>query len=231
MFIEAVIFGLPRHPLPGRVTALCVSPIWLLHAGITPMTITKMISLDLFIFIHCTKSLCESSTGQNLHLTGRERTERCLLTLEPSDKAQKPIRGKNTMKQFEIRIVITSCLLSLVAVVTFHTGKSSGSLRRERIKSVNCYFPLANLQRARTLHSWRLRHVYPAEMLKAILECHQRKGHGDLQEVRGGHLDQKHQEVLAHPENTQKLKYYLLVVWEWFSVLDYIVEVLNRTYQ
>lgn len=38
---------------------------------------------------------------------------------------------KCTIKPFEISIVIMSCLLSLESRVTFHTGESRGSLRRE----------------------------------------------------------------------------------------------------
>lgn len=41
---------------------------------------------------------------------------------------------KYTIKPFEISIVIMSCLLSLESRVTFHTRKSRGSLRRERIR-------------------------------------------------------------------------------------------------
>lgn len=54
-----------------------------------------------------------ASPARTLQISRRGRYEKC------------------TIKPFEISIVIMSCLLSLESGVTFHTGESRGSLRRE----------------------------------------------------------------------------------------------------
>lgn len=73
------------------------------------------------------------------HLAERGDQEIAAIGLDVCSLWKLPIRRisryeKYTIKAFEISIIIMSCLLSLVARVSFHTRKSRGSLWRERIK-------------------------------------------------------------------------------------------------
>ena len=144
------------------------------------MTITKMILLDLYIFIHCIKWPCEKLlTEPRLSSPHWERVNKEIEATGPDVCSlwRLQIRserryGKYTVKQFEISIIITSCLLSLVSRVTFHTGESRGSLWREGIGSsswAHSDMTLCYCLQSRAELSIQVVCIYPAERRKQQL--------------------------------------------------------------
>lgn len=96
--------------------------------------------LDLYIFIHCIKPL----DGNFHHCSVREsrrRSEGRTLMFAHFGGLEIRYIGRYEeykAKQFEISILIMSCLFSLESRVTFHSKKSRRPLWKQRNQSVKC---------------------------------------------------------------------------------------------